>query len=116
MDPELLVLPGLIFLARIADTSIGTVRIVLLVAGRRLVPRAARLCRGLDLGARHRGVVSNLDNPLTVIGFAGGFAVGIKLGLWSRGAHRARLPRPPGHQPRSRNRCLPRGSASTTTA
>ena len=82
MDPELLVLPGLIFLARIADTSIGTVRIVLLVAGRRLVPALLGFVEVSIWALATGGVVSNLDNPLTVIGFAGGFAVGIMLGLW----------------------------------
>jgi len=82
MDPELLVLPALIFLARIADTSLGTVRIVVLVTGRRVLPAFLGFIEVAIWVLATGGVVSNLDNPLTVIAFAGGFAVGTMLGLW----------------------------------
>ncbi len=81
MDPELLILPALIFVARIADTSIGTVRIVLLIAGARwwaaLLGFVELSIWALAMG----GVVTNLDNPLTIAAFAGGFSVGVLIGI-----------------------------------
>ena len=82
MDADLLLLPALIFFARIADTSIGTVRIVLLVAGQRWSAAVLGFVEVSIWALAMGGVVTNLDNPLTVVGFAGGFAVGVLIGLW----------------------------------
>ena len=81
MDPELLLLPALIFLGRIADTSIGTVRIVLLIAGSRWTAALLGFVEVSIWALATGGVVSNLDNPLTVGAFAGGFSVGVLIGI-----------------------------------
>ncbi len=82
MDADLLLLPALIFVARIADTSIGTVRIVLLVAGQRWSAAVLGFVEVAIWALAMGGVVTNLGNPLTVVGFAGGFSVGVLIGVW----------------------------------
>ena len=82
MDPELLLLPALIFVARIADTSIGTVRIVLMIAGSRWIAALLGFVEVSIWALATGGVVSNLDNPLTIGAFAGGFSVGVLIGVW----------------------------------
>lgn len=85
MDPELLLLPALIFIARIADTTIGTVRIVLMIAGSRWIAALLGFVEVSIWALATGGVVSNLDNPLTVGAFAGGFSVGVLIGVWIEG-------------------------------
>ena len=64
MELELFVLPALIFGARIVDTTIGTVRIVLLVAGSRWIAALLGFIEVCIWLAATGGVVANLDNPL----------------------------------------------------
>ena len=82
MEFELLVLPLLIFGARIVDTTIGTVRIVLLVAGSRWIAALLGFIEVAIWLAATGGVVTHLDNPLLIVGYAAGFAAGVLLGGW----------------------------------
>ena len=63
MEFELLVLPLLIFGARIVDTTIGTVRIVLLVAGSRWIAALLGFIEVAIWLAATGGVVTHLHNP-----------------------------------------------------
>jgi len=71
----------LILLLRTVDVSLGTVRTVFAVQGRK-VPAAAigfveALCFVLAVGI----VFSDLQNPVKVVGYAAGFGVGTALGV-----------------------------------
>ncbi len=82
MELELFVLPALIFGARIVDTTVGTVRIVMLVAGSRWIASLLGFAEVAIWLTATGGVVANLDNPLLIAAYAGGFALGVLLGGW----------------------------------
>jgi hypothetical protein len=64
----------LIFLMRLADVSLGTLRIVMLVRGRRSMAGALGFFESLIWTLAAAQVLSELDEPLKIIGYAGGFA------------------------------------------
>ncbi|MFM7217087.1 MAG: DUF2179 domain-containing protein [Bacteroidota bacterium] len=75
------VLPLLIFLARMSDVTLGTLRNVFISKGfRRLVPFIG-FFEVLIWLISIRQIMQHLDNPLCYIGFAGGFAMGTYVGL-----------------------------------
>ena len=82
VELELFVLPALIFGARIVDTTIGTVRIVLLVAGSRWLAALLGFIEVAIWLAATGGVVANLDQPLLIAAYAAGFAAGVLIGVW----------------------------------
>lgn len=69
-----------IFAMRIADVSLGTLRIVMLVRGRRRIAGALGFCESLIWLLAAGQVLSNLDSPLKLVAYAGGYAVGTMLG------------------------------------
>lgn len=77
----LLVLPLLIFVARVADVSLGTLRIVFISQGRKnIAPLVGFLEVFIWLLAIGQ-IFNNLTNILYYIAFAGGFALGNYIGL-----------------------------------
>ncbi|TFG28005.1 MAG: DUF2179 domain-containing protein [Promethearchaeota archaeon] len=77
----LLVLPLLIFVARVADVSLGTLRIVFISQGRKnIAPLVGFLEVFIWLLAIGQ-IFNNLTNILYYIAFAGGFALGNYVGL-----------------------------------
>jgi uncharacterized protein YebE (UPF0316 family) len=77
----LIILPLLIFLARIADVTLGTLRIVFISQGRRkLAPIVGFFEIFIWLLAVGQ-IFSNLTNFLYYIAYAGGFAMGNYIGL-----------------------------------
>jgi uncharacterized protein YebE (UPF0316 family) len=76
-----IIMPLLIFVARVIDVSMDTVRIILISKGRKhLVPFIGFLQVLIWLFA-FRQVILNLSNIMCYIGFAGGFAVGSYVGM-----------------------------------
>lgn len=76
------VLPLLIYFARICDVSLGTMRIISLSRGmRRLAPVLAFVEILIWLLAI-RQIFNHLDNPVCYIAYAGGFASGVYTGMW----------------------------------
>jgi uncharacterized protein YebE (UPF0316 family) len=74
-------LPVMIFMARILDVSIGTIRVVFIMQGnKRLAPLLGFLESFLWLVAVSQ-IIKNVDNFISYIGFAGGFATGTYVGL-----------------------------------
>ena len=77
----LLILPLLIFVARVADVSLGTLRIVFISQGRKnIAPLVGFLEVFIWLLAIGQ-IFNNLTNFLYYIAFAGGFALGNYVGL-----------------------------------
>ncbi|MFG0284549.1 MAG: DUF2179 domain-containing protein [Phycisphaerales bacterium JB039] len=74
-------IPILIFLARICDVSIGTVRTILVLGGYRISSAllgAVEVCIWvLAVG----GAIRYLPNPWALLGYAGGFATGVLVGM-----------------------------------
>ena len=76
------ILPLLIFAARVADVSLGTVRLVLVARGYKylapLVGFAEVLIWILVIGQ----IMQNLSNWVCYVAYAGGFATGNFVGMW----------------------------------
>jgi len=76
-----LVLPLLIFLARICDVTIGTIRIVMVAKGQKFLAPIMGFFEVLIWIITMSKVVQNLDNWMCYVGYAGGFATGNLVGL-----------------------------------
>lgn len=79
---ELLLNVLLIFFLRVADVSIGTLRIVMLVRGRRTLAGIFAFFESLLWLTAAVNIINNLENPLQMVAYAGGYATGTILGSW----------------------------------
>jgi uncharacterized protein YebE (UPF0316 family) len=76
------VLPLLIFFARIMDVSLGTMRIISLSRGLRKVAPIFGFFEILIWLMAIRQIFNHLNNPMCYIAYASGFATGIYTGMW----------------------------------
>jgi len=76
-----LVLPLLIFLARIGDVSINTVRIIYMLGGRRLTATLLGFFEAFIWLMAIRQIFAHLDNWICYIAYPAGFACGIFVGM-----------------------------------
>jgi uncharacterized protein YebE (UPF0316 family) len=74
-------IPFLIFFARIGDVSIGTVRTILVISGRPYISAILGFFEVIIWVLAVGGVISNLTNPFALLGYAGGFATGVIVGM-----------------------------------
>ena len=74
-------LPILIFLARICDVTIGTIRLLLLARGRKFIVPFLGFVEVMIWLLAVRQVLVGMDNFVTYIAFAGGFATGNFVGM-----------------------------------
>jgi uncharacterized protein YebE (UPF0316 family) len=84
IDPEmfsLVVLPILIFLARITDVSINTLRIIFMLHGKKLISTVFGFFESLIWLIAISQIFQNLDSAVTYLAYAGGFATGILVGM-----------------------------------
>ena len=81
MTVELLLSAAVIFLLRIADVAIGTLRIGFLVRGRPGVAGGLSFLESLVWLLAAAQVLSNLDSPVKFVAYAGGYAAGTMLGV-----------------------------------
>lgn len=77
-----LIIPVLIFLARIVDVSIGTVRILFISRGKKYLAPILGFCEVLIWLLAIGQIMRNLTNVLCYVAYAGGFATGTYVGLW----------------------------------
>ncbi len=76
-----IILPILIFCARVSDVSIGTVRIILVAKGyKKLAPLTGFLETLIWIVAISK-IIQNIDNWACYIGYAAGFATGNYVGM-----------------------------------
>ena len=76
-----LILPLLIFSARVVDVSLGTLRIISLSKGLRKIAPILGFIEILIWLYAIRQIFNHLNNPLCYLGYAGGFATGIFIGM-----------------------------------
>jgi uncharacterized protein YebE (UPF0316 family) len=84
LNPELwtwLVLPLLIFCARIMDVSIGTVRIIFVSKGYRYAAAFLGFFEVLIWLTATMQIIRNLTNPINYVAYAAGFAMGNFVGI-----------------------------------
>jgi uncharacterized protein YebE (UPF0316 family) len=76
-----LILPVLIFLARICDVSINTIRIIYMLGGRRYTSTILGFFESFIWLMAIRQIFSHLDNWVCYIAYPAGFASGIFIGM-----------------------------------
>ncbi len=77
------IIPALIFLARICDVTIGTVRIMLVARGKKVIAPVLGFIEMMIWALVIRQLMtSGLSNWVCFIAFAGGFAVGNYVGMY----------------------------------
>lgn len=74
-------LPILIFCARIVDVSIGTTRMILVINGHRFVAAGLGFVEVVVWVLAVGGVIAFLTNPIALIAYGAGFAVGTLVGM-----------------------------------
>ncbi|HIJ72343.1 MAG TPA: DUF2179 domain-containing protein [Planctomycetes bacterium] len=76
-----LVIPSLIFVARIADVSMGTVRVIFISRGMKYLAPVVGFFEILIWLLAIGQIMKNLSNPVCYIAYAGGFATGNYVGI-----------------------------------
>ncbi|NJM27017.1 MAG: hypothetical protein HC859_17630 [Bacteroidia bacterium] len=76
-----IVLPLLIFFARIADVSINTIRIIYVLGGRRMTATTLGFFESFIWLMAIRQIFEHLDNWLCYVAYPAGFAMGILVGM-----------------------------------
>jgi uncharacterized protein YebE (UPF0316 family) len=75
-------LPVLIFIARVADVSLGTVRVIFIARGLKYFAPVVGFFEIIIWLLAIGQIMQNLSNPLCYIAYAGGFATGNYVGMW----------------------------------
>lgn len=75
------IMPLLIFLARIGDVSINTLRIVFVMSGKKFIAPLMGFFEALIWLLAIGQIFQNINNPLSYIAYSGGFAMGIWVGM-----------------------------------
>jgi uncharacterized protein YebE (UPF0316 family) len=78
---DYLLLPLMIFIARICDVTIGTLRIIFVSKGNKLVAPILGFFEVLIWIIAITRIIENLDNPVCYVAYAAGFATGNYIGL-----------------------------------
>jgi uncharacterized protein YebE (UPF0316 family) len=78
---ELIILPILIFLARIFDVTIGTFRIVMVSKGKKYIAPLLGFIEVIIWIMAIGKIMQNLDNWVNIVAYASGFATGNYIGL-----------------------------------
>ena len=71
----------LIFGLRVVDMALDTIRVLFVVRGRKGLAWVLGFFQALVFVIAISSVLSNLDNPLNVLGYAAGFATGNVVGM-----------------------------------
>lgn len=74
-------LPFLIFLARIGDVSINTIRIIYVLGGRKTIATVLGFFESFIWLMAIRQIFEHLDNWVCYVAYPGGFAIGILVGM-----------------------------------
>lgn len=75
------ILPFLIFLARISDVTIGTIRIVMVAKGQRMIAPLLGFFEVLIWLIAISKIIQNLDNWVCYVAYGAGFATGNYIGM-----------------------------------
>jgi uncharacterized protein YebE (UPF0316 family) len=71
-----------IFGIRVLEMTLDTLRVLFILRGRRTVAWFVGFGQSLLFVVAITSVLQNLDNPATIIGYAGGFATGVVVGMF----------------------------------
>lgn len=73
--------PVAIFLARLCDVSLGTLRSILVVSGHQLIPAVMGFVEVVIWVLAVGHAIRYLDHPTALLAYAGGYAMGVILGV-----------------------------------
>lgn len=76
-----IIIPIIIFLARIADVSLGTIRVITINKGLRIIAPIIGFFEVIIWIVAMRQIMNNMDNPVWFIAYAAGFAAGTYIGI-----------------------------------
>jgi len=80
LDPAYL--PLVIFILRTINLTLSTVRMLVVLRGRKLSAWILAVFQSVLYIISVAGVLSDLQNPITILAYAGGFATGNVVGMW----------------------------------
>ena len=78
---DYLIMPLLIFMARVADVSINTLRFMFMMNGKKNIVPILGFFEALIWLLAIGQIFQNVDNPLSYLAYAGGFATGTYVGM-----------------------------------
>ena len=81
LSPEAWLSAGLIFILRVTDMSLDTVRVLFVMRGRKAIAWVLGFFQAAVYVIAIANVLKDLTNPLNIIGYAAGFATGVVLGM-----------------------------------
>lgn len=73
---------GLIFFMRVSDMTLDTLRVLVVMRGKKTIAWILGFFQSSIFVLAISTVLSNLDNPLNMVGYAAGFATGNVVGMW----------------------------------
>jgi uncharacterized protein YebE (UPF0316 family) len=76
---------GLIFALRVGDMTLDTLRVLVVMRGRKEIAWMLGFFQALIFVLAISSVLKNLDNPLNILGYAAGFATGNVVGMFIEG-------------------------------
>lgn len=76
------VLPILIFLARVADVSIATIRVIFVLQGKKSIAPILGFFEALIWLMAIGQIIKHIDNPVSYLAYASGFATGTFVGMF----------------------------------
>lgn len=85
ISPEIyayVILPLLIFLARVADVSIATIRVIFVMSGKKKVAPILGFFEALIWLLAIGQIIQNIDSAVSYLAYAGGFATGTFVGMY----------------------------------
>jgi uncharacterized protein YebE (UPF0316 family) len=77
-----IIMPLLIFIARLFDVSINTLRIMFVLNGKKTIAPILGFFEALIWLLAIGQIIQNIDNPLSYLAYAGGFAAGTYIGMF----------------------------------
>ena len=81
LSPQAWLSAGLIFVLRLSDMSLDTLRVLYVMRGQKISTWLLGFCQAAIFVAAITTVLRDLSNPLNIIGYAAGFATGNVLGM-----------------------------------
>jgi uncharacterized protein YebE (UPF0316 family) len=81
LTPQAFLGAGLIFLLRVGDMSLDTLRVLVVMRGKKSIAWILGFIQSAIFVIAITSVLENLQNPLNIIGYAAGFATGNVVGM-----------------------------------
>ena len=85
LSPSAWAAAGIIFVLRVLDMSLDTLRVLVVMRGRRAAAWVLGFFQALIFVLAISSVLNDLDNPLNILGYAAGFATGNVIGMLIEG-------------------------------